>query len=213
MQRSDLGLTKRQAVDFLNAYFAELRKTHGAKFAFVVRWVENDIQRRLRADFQAAARQVRGRRPVRPGAQTETEESGGIGRGLAQRWREGSGKEVKADREQSLFDSETNAEIDKTVARDRDLLQGQRLKAQFNSPISAEENAAKLKRRKVEQGDLFKETPANPQGTLFSKKKPSSKDTAIENAKGVGEIIAEAADDILKVWDRPPAVATPNAPP
>jgi hypothetical protein len=62
---------------------------------------------------------------------------------------QGSGPKVEsAQQSRSLFDAATSDEVAETAARDRDQLEGERLTAQLNAPLTREEQLKKLKRSK-----------------------------------------------------------------
>lgn len=67
-----------------------------------------------------------------------------------------------------LFTSEESEQVARESARDRDLLEGQRLTAQFRSPITREEQLKQLRRSKEEpQQDLFGASDEPAQTSLF----------------------------------------------
>ena len=109
----------------------------------------------------------------------------------------------------SLFGAASDETVAAGAARDRDQLQGERLTAQLNAPLTREEQLKKLKRSKDQpQKDLFGENEEPPQGSFtlgsgFGALQPYIDkfiaNKVVPTAKQAGEVMAFAKDDVLKV--------------
>lgn len=156
-----------------------------------------------------------GRGSLRPGVQADAGRLSPAGRetppdrgGRVSPLEQSAAAERDRDREPSLFDSATNDEVASTAARDRDQLEGSRLTAQLNSPLTREEQLKKLKASKEEpQSNLFEDnSPA--QGSLFLGSGLGAMQPYVERflkqdvmptAKQAAEVLSLAKDDVLKI--------------
>jgi hypothetical protein len=116
----------------------------------------------------------------------------------------------ETSRERSLFDAPENDDVAESAARDRDQLEGERLTAQMNAPLTREEQLKKLKRSKDKpQTSLFgddEEPPAQGSfvlgsglGAMQPYVEKFISDKVVPSAKQAGELIAVAKNDILKL--------------
>ncbi len=112
----------------------------------------------------AVSETVRRLRAGRPGGDGPAVRRDVPGDGLFAKQRKPDGRD---DRTGSLFDSATGDQVASEAARDRDTLEGSRLTAQLNAPLTREEQLKKLKRSQTDpQSSLFEDnSPA--QGSLF----------------------------------------------
>jgi hypothetical protein len=122
----------------------------------------------------------------------------------------GSWSNKPADQQSgSLFGSEEDQRTAQESALDRDKLQGERLTAQFNAPVSREEQLRQLRAApKPPQTDLFEATPDKSQFSLFGPdhperepREPAIVDTPdqqrIRNSIREGEMRQESGRDSL----------------
>jgi hypothetical protein len=113
------------------------------------------------------------------------------------------------EREPSLFDAGENDEVASDAARDRDQLEGERLTAQLNAPLTRDEQRKKLRRSKENpQGGLFDTNEKPPQGDLFGSGlgamqpyfEKFTKADVIPTAKELAQLIRHAGDDLKKLF-------------
>ena len=103
-----------------------------------------------------------------PGGRRESSARGAGETGEAESGRSTEASERPGRSNLNLFGSDENERVAETAARDRDQLQGERLTAQLNAPLTREEQLKKLKRSKEQpQSSLFEENEKPPQGSLF----------------------------------------------
>jgi hypothetical protein len=161
-----LGLDQRQGIALSERYVQLLKKEYGDHAA------KGIIQK-----VEDARRSVLGRSaPARGGDQPRrTGEPPTEGSGTPTSLRErglfdaADDDDTDAKRQNPLFDASENQEVAESAARDRDQLEGDRLSAQLNAPLTREEQLKKLKRSKDNpQSSFFEERKEDsPQGSLF----------------------------------------------
>ena len=113
----------------------------------------------------------------------------------------------------SLFGDDELRRVSREAAEDRDKLTGERLTAQFDSPISREEQLRKLKPgEKTPQTSFFEETPAKPQFSLFGDERGAISpellslgagkfitEDVIPTAKRIATDLVEAKDQVARM--------------
>jgi hypothetical protein len=194
-----LGLTREEALDALEHYFQLIFKQHGDKALSFLARVQPGLRKALYERLDGSiyrqpdgpggnspgdsgsgrdkpperthpAREPEGRSSAPAG---DTSKPGAAGERLPQGRQSGSGREIQRGRAGttgSLFDQAETDKVTNGVINDRAKLEGERLTAQFDSPLTREEQLKKLKRPKSAQTDLFGGAGNGPeQGVLFSR--------------------------------------------
>jgi hypothetical protein len=209
-----LGISEEQAVSWLKEYRRMVSITHTPEISDeMFRYAAPEIRSKL-----GIKETPRGISP-RPG---DTDRSllrtggggeDGAGRdGLARRFGStGSpdtlhGGPANAGANGGLFDPAEAREVARTAALDKDKLQGQRLTTQINSPLTRDEQRAKLKPSKENPQTNFFEDTTPDQGALFSMlgglHGPIQRllsDDVVPTLKDAAVGMTEAADDVLKI--------------
>jgi hypothetical protein len=213
------------ADQWLRAYYRALRATHGEENARqVFRYADKRFKLIPEEEEHGQRGPERQSDVLHPRSghsdadQSARRKQGGKGAGRGSGEGEGGSdglRDTAGEREPSLFGNEENDEVARTAARDRDQLAGERLSAQFNSPLTREEQRKKLKRSNENpQTDLFGENEGPPQGALFDRDGEKGsidadlatlgltqfvKQDVIPNARVARAAIAAAKDDLLQL--------------
>ena len=191
----DLGLKSRAEASALGLIYSSLLKEHnGDRASKVINAVARtypELKRSLGIDqaVRSKERQSRG---------------GGSSSATARYQRPADA------RERSLFEPDENDAVAKSAARDRDQLEGERLTAQLNAPLTREEQLKKLKRSKDKpQTSLFgDDEEPTAQGSFvlasgFGALQPYIEkfldDKVVPSAKQAGEVLQIAKTDLLKL--------------
>ena len=122
-------------------------------------------------------------------------------------------KRIARQEQPGLFSEPESAATAADVAKDRDKLQGERLTAQFNSPMTRGEQ--KLKKAKVEQTGLFEEPkPEKAQKGLFESREPTPnwQDKKLKKLSPEANQLWDRLKDIEPITDMPVSVSEINLP-
>ena len=118
-----------------------------------------------------------------------------------------------SQRNAGLFSDAESASTAADVAKDRDKLQGERLTAQFNSPITRGEQ--KLRRKPVEQSGLFEEPkPEKAQKGLFEAREKGEpwQDEKLKKLSPEANQLWKKLEDIEPITDLPVSIADIDLP-
>jgi hypothetical protein len=217
----ELGLSLAEGRSLAAHYVRTLKENYGSQPA---RDISKQVFDAFRRGSEPGATES-GAVPPGPGSEGRGGSEGGTGsdlsgyrpgdRGPRQYDRdEGQGSEG-ADR--SLFGSEESERVARESAADRDKLQGERLTAQFDSPVSREEQLRRLRAgEQPPQTNLFEATPENQQFSLFGPEKSGERggidpnllslgaekfvrEDVVPAARRVASDLVEAKDDVMRV--------------
>ena len=210
----ELGLDWNQARSLAARYIRALRQAYGSQ-------TPRDIARRINRAFGSPAKGGATEHGALPeGARPAGRErlAGGAGPDLS-----GGGPEIAhsaRDAESdtpSLFNADETERVGEEAALDRDRLQGERLTAQFDSPLSREEQLRKLKPgEQPQQTGFFEATPEKPQFSLFGDEKGGISPDLL--SLGAGKFITEdviptakrIATDLVEAKDQAARIVAPQ---
>ena len=217
----ELGLQPQQARILAAHYVRALRRAYGhAQPRDIAREVFAAFDRQRNVGVAAQPRTS----AARTGPAGREGPAGGAGPDLSEyrppRGRGGQpalGEGTEADRERSLFGADETERVGEEAALDRDRLQGERLTAQFDSPLSREEQLRKLKPgEQPQQTGFFEATPEKPQFSLFGDEKGGISPDLL--SLGAGKFITEdviptakrIATDLVEAKDQAARIVAPQ---
>jgi hypothetical protein len=212
-----LNIPDRVMNSWLEQYYYALHQAHGPEAAEeVFRFADRRFQ--IKPEWRENGSHLRSQRERDQhrvhGGDGDSGPAQRLGRGDAN----GSADRFdEADQQQpGLFGESARDEVARSAERDRNQLEGDRLTAQFHSPLTREEQLKKLKRSKENSQSNFFEDTAPSQGALFDKEHAGERgsikadlltlglskfltDDVAPGARTVAAALAAAKDDLLKL--------------
>lgn len=219
----ELGLGREEAFAWFARFLSDLEARHPGATVSTVARIHPELRRSVgeqtRESAQRAAAQRRElgrsaegaetrnhqapqRRPDGRGVKPEyAKQLGSPGGGLRSRRGTGTSQEVRLDLSPELPGiREETGKLDPY----RQKLEADRLTAQFNAPVSREEQLRRMRRKQLEQQtSMFEETPEEPQGGLFGNDTPAIRQGGLfGDETGAAPMLSDFAGYLQKRFGR-----------